>query len=32
MGALKTQEKSERPVFHKDVAQFVKQQFDSAKG
>lgn len=30
--ALKTQEKSEKPIYHKDVAQIIKQQLDTAKG
>ena len=30
--ALKTQEKSEHPVYHKDIAQIIKQQLDSTKG
>jgi hypothetical protein len=30
--ALKTQEKSDKPVYHKDIAQIVKQQLDTAKG
>jgi hypothetical protein len=32
INALKTQEKSERPVYHKDIAQIVKQQLDTLKG
>ena len=28
----KTQEKSERPVYHKDIAQLIKTQLDSTKG
>lgn len=32
INALKTQEKSERPVYHKDIAMIVKQQLDSVKG
>eukprot|EP01031_Cornospumella_fuschlensis_P030151 gene30151-36422_t len=32
LNALKTQEKSERPVYHKDIAQIIKQQLDAAKG
>ncbi len=30
--ALRTQDKSERPVYHRDIAQLVKQQMDTAKG
>lgn len=30
--ALKSMEKSERPVYHKDIAQIVKQQLDSTRG
>jgi len=32
VNALKTQEKSERPVYHKDIAQLIKAQLDSTKG
>eukprot|EP01039_Chlorochromonas_danica_P004412 gene4412-4833_t len=32
LNALKTQEKNERPVYHKDIAQLVKQQLDTSKG
>jgi hypothetical protein len=32
VNALKTQEKSEKPIYHKDIAQIVKQQLDAAKG
>jgi len=32
VNAMKTQEKSERPVYHKDIAQIVKQQLDTIKG
>lgn len=32
LNALKTQEKSERPVYHKDIAQIIKQQLDTTKG
>ncbi len=30
--ALKNTEKSERPMYHKDVAQLIKQQLDQTKG
>jgi hypothetical protein len=30
--ALKTQDKSERPTYHKDIAQLIKQQLDTTKG
>lgn len=30
--ALRTQDKSERPVYHRDIAQLVKQQLDTTKG
>lgn len=30
--ALKSMEKSERPVYHKDIAQIIKQQLDSTRG
>jgi hypothetical protein len=30
--ALRTQDKSERPVYHRDIAQIIKQQLDSTKG
>ena len=30
--ALKTQEKSEHPIYHKDIAQLIKQQLDATKG
>lgn len=30
--SLKLQEKSERPIYHKDLALFVKQQLDANKG
>jgi len=30
--ALKTQEKSEKPIYHKDIAQIIKLQLDTAKG
>ena len=30
--ALRTQEKSENNVYHKDVAEIVKKEFDNAKG
>lgn len=30
--AMKTQEKSERPVYHKDIAQQVKEQLDAKGG
>ena len=30
--ALKTQEKSEKAIYHKDVAQMVKSELDSQKG
>ena len=30
--AIKSQEKNERPVHHKDLAQIIKQQLDSTKG
>mmetsp|Transcript_23948 Transcript_23948/g.26215 ORF Transcript_23948/g.26215 Transcript_23948/m.26215 type:complete len:103 (-) Transcript_23948:127-435(-) len=32
MNSLKIQEKSERPVYHKDLALFIKQQVESSKG
>jgi hypothetical protein len=32
VNSLKTQEKSERPLYHKDLACFVKQQLETAKG
>eukprot|EP01036_Dinobryon_divergens_P025151 gene25151-33671_t len=32
INALKTREKSERPVYHKDVAQTIKNQLDQSKG
>lgn len=32
VNALKTQEKSEKPIYHKDIAQIVKQQLDTSKG
>ncbi len=30
--ALRNTEKSERPMYHKDIAQLVKQQLDHSKG
>ncbi|KAJ1422222.1 dynein light chain type 1 [Ochromonadaceae sp. CCMP2298] len=30
--ALKTQDKSEKPVYHKDIAEIIKKQLDTAKG
>jgi hypothetical protein len=30
--ALRTQEKSDKALYHKDLAQFVKQDLDSQKG
>ncbi len=30
--AVKLQEKSEKPVFHKDVAEFIKKELDTQKG
>jgi dynein light chain LC8-type len=30
--AMKLQEKSERPIYHKDIAQTVKEQLDTQKG
>lgn len=30
--ALRNTEKSERPMYHKDIAQLVKQQLDQTKG
>eukprot|EP01033_Poteriospumella_lacustris_P003783 gene3783-2680_t len=32
LNALKSTEKSERPVYHKDIAQTVKQQLDTTRG
>lgn len=32
INALKTREKSERPVYHKDIAQTIKNQLDQSKG
>jgi hypothetical protein len=32
INALKTQEKSESPVYHKDIAKIIKVQLDQAKG
>jgi dynein light chain LC8-type len=30
--ALKTQEKSEKTLYHKDIAKIVKEEFDTTKG
>jgi dynein light chain LC8-type len=30
--ALRSLEKSERPVYHKDIAQLIKQQLDATRG
>mmetsp|Transcript_21457 Transcript_21457/g.35918 ORF Transcript_21457/g.35918 Transcript_21457/m.35918 type:complete len:100 (-) Transcript_21457:1207-1506(-) len=30
--ALKTQDKSEQPVYHKDIAEIIKKELDTKKG
>jgi len=32
LNAIKAQEKSDRPMYHKDLAQTIKQQLDLARG
>lgn len=32
VNAMKTQEKSEKPVYPKDIAEIIKKQLDSGKG
>lgn len=32
LNALKSQDKSEKPLYHKDIAQIIKQDLDSQRG
>lgn len=32
VNAFKSQDKTDRPVYHKDIAQIIKQQIETNKG